>query len=826
MFKLINDLLSNNKCYLDPSIINCSTIDINTGSNMYNVKLINNEKDDILIENIINTSKDCILINIKLGDLIKSNSFTNFLFRVNRNSGFLGENKGTITIIAKSKETTYNLPINWSYIGVYCPIVISNAHLFVYGTNFNILYEANFAVHITQPRLYIITQLDVFLDDSKVPIETLSKVTTPKNSNLKPLTISNNTVISFRNCNKISVDPGAHILKVKLTLSREKNRNTKPSDPYIYEINKIFISDNNYVPKQYLLPNINQNRDIAIIGAGLAGMTAAYRLAQSGYKNITVLEAADRVGGRCWSGVPGAKDSSKQFVSIMNINNNDNNNSYLVDGEFNDNQIYEHGCELIDTAHITLRGIARELDLTVDDLINDYNGRPNLYYLSNLPKINNPYITAEEILIEWKKFRPQLQKDLEDAPFPTLYNDYTQRGLELDQMSIKEYVEKYLADPNNISLHENSRKFAQILKQAYEDEFGHPWDCQSALNLIYLLGYSPENEFIVFGCSDERYHIKGGNDQVPKIFAKLLLNNYNIKINLLTEVTKITKNNNNKVELVYRKTLPYNPVENSYPVIENSDIIRTFDKVITTVSFPVLNNNINIENAGFKQKKLDSIKDYRNAICSKLVLQFDERFWRYNENKLFETNGNIYTNVIVQDKNKILLPPVESYTPNFPIAPNYPNIIESTKGYINNPMQNTWEVTNAQPGKHGLIVSFGGGIPSILFRWQDRFINNDRLQNYAKIVLNQLDQVFNGQNTATKYYSGRASIDCWSDYRYTYGCYIGYLIGHYTQYVGIECEPENNIHFAGEVTSLEFQRFMEGAVSSGERVAFEIMNGS
>ena len=39
---------------------------------------------------------------------------------------------------------------------------------------------------------------------------------------------------------------------------------------------------------------------IAVVGGGLAGLTCAYRLAQAGYVS-RVYEAADRLGGRCWS---------------------------------------------------------------------------------------------------------------------------------------------------------------------------------------------------------------------------------------------------------------------------------------------------------------------------------------------------------------------------------------------------------------------------------------------------------------------------------------------------------------------------------------------
>src|SRR5262245_13140228 len=39
---------------------------------------------------------------------------------------------------------------------------------------------------------------------------------------------------------------------------------------------------------------------IVVVGAGLAGLTCAYRLRQAGY-SAAVYEASDRVGGRCWT---------------------------------------------------------------------------------------------------------------------------------------------------------------------------------------------------------------------------------------------------------------------------------------------------------------------------------------------------------------------------------------------------------------------------------------------------------------------------------------------------------------------------------------------
>src|SRR4029079_11081028 len=39
---------------------------------------------------------------------------------------------------------------------------------------------------------------------------------------------------------------------------------------------------------------------IVIVGAGLAGLTCAYRLKQAGV-TASLYEASDRTGGRCWS---------------------------------------------------------------------------------------------------------------------------------------------------------------------------------------------------------------------------------------------------------------------------------------------------------------------------------------------------------------------------------------------------------------------------------------------------------------------------------------------------------------------------------------------
>ena len=69
---------------------------------------------------------------------------------------------------------------------------------------------------------------------------------------------------------------------------------------------------------------------IVVVGAGLAGLSAAYTLRNAGYI-AEIHEASDRIGGRCWT---------------------------LRDA-FADGQIAEHGGELIDQGHTAIRQLAR-----------------------------------------------------------------------------------------------------------------------------------------------------------------------------------------------------------------------------------------------------------------------------------------------------------------------------------------------------------------------------------------------------------------------------------------------------------------------------------
>jgi monoamine oxidase len=86
---------------------------------------------------------------------------------------------------------------------------------------------------------------------------------------------------------------------------------------------------------------------VVVVGAGFAGLLAAYRIAQAGHE-VLVLEARDRVGGRVWS-------------------------QELVPGD--PRTIVERGAEFVLDGYDVMRGVATELGLELADTAMSYYER-------------------------------------------------------------------------------------------------------------------------------------------------------------------------------------------------------------------------------------------------------------------------------------------------------------------------------------------------------------------------------------------------------------------------------------------------------------------
>jgi monoamine oxidase len=474
-----------------------------------------------------------------------------------------------------------------------------------------------------------------------------------------------------------------------------------------------------------------QTPRIAIVGGGIGGLNAALTLQDAGYAS-TVYEASGRVGGRMHS----------DTTSWLN------------------GQTSEHCGELIDSGHKTILGLAQRFNIPTVDLL---GAQPN--HSTDTDYFFGKYYTAAQAQADFNPVWNNVKKDTNAASYPTLYNLYTDAGKVLDHMSIHDWIESRVPGGHTSSM-------GQLLDVAYNIEYGAVTTQQSSLNLLYLLGFSsiPGN-FSVFGKSDERYHLVGGNERLPRAVAAALPAG---SIQLNTALKGFVRNSDGTFTLTLQ-----NPIKT---------FTRVVDRLVMAIPFSILRNILNSKAAyraaGFDSLKQTAISQLGYGQNAKLQLQFDSRLW--NEAGPWGIgNGNSYADT----------------------------------GY-----QNTWDVTRAQDGATGILVDYtGGGVPLASFGGDPADPNV--VAGFAKTFLSQIEPLFPG---LTAQWNGRATLDVPLSNPFLLGSYSYWKVGQYTLFSGYEKarQPDpvtGKCHFAGEHCSQDFQGYMEGGASEGYRAATEIL---
>lgn len=317
------------------------------------------------------------------------------------------------------------------------------------------------------------------------------------------------------------------------------------------------------------------NSRIAIIGAGLAGLRCAYELKKAGV-TATVYEAnPSRLGGRCFS----------------------NRTTF-------GNNVAENGGELIDTPHTNVQALAKELGLLLDDC----GGWAASQGLEELYFVNGHKYSFAQAFEDFKAMANQLNQDRVHAQFPQTWDNLSDRGRELDNMTVREYISRYAPGGLNSD-------FGKVLNIAYNIEYGAETDQQGAYGLVALLGYSNttlsgNSKFYWFGQSDERYHIRGGNDQLVSGMAATLAAG---QIKQGYALSSIALNADKTYSLVFS--------------VGKNSVTVTADHVVMAIPFSILRSNVNYTNAGFDARKVRAIQTMPMGNNCKFQLQFNRRVW-------------------------------------------------------------------------------------------------------------------------------------------------------------------------------------------------------
>ena len=314
-------------------------------------------------------------------------------------------------------------------------------------------------------------------------------------------------------------------------------------------------------PRSLKTPNAER---VVIIGAGLAGLTCAWRLKERGIA-ATVYEANTRLGGRCWT----------------------NRTTFGA-------QIAEHGGELIDQGHTSIRHLAQQLGLMVDNVLAaEDNGTEPQFWFDGAP-----YAYGQAVA-DLKAVWQPLKRDYVEAGFPTLYTQSTARGRELDALSIRGWIATRV--PGGMS-----SRIGKMLDVAYNIEYGAETTDQAALNLVYLLGGVGQGQLRLFGPSNEKYKVRGGNDQIVARMSAGLAGQLETSRALVA--VRATGS---------RWTLDF---DRGQPVLA--------DRIVLALPFSVLRERVDLTGAGFPEVKRRAIAELGMGRNAKLALQFTTRHWR------------------------------------------------------------------------------------------------------------------------------------------------------------------------------------------------------
>lgn len=305
---------------------------------------------------------------------------------------------------------------------------------------------------------------------------------------------------------------------------------------------------------------------VVIIGAGLAGMAAAYELTQAGH-DVTILEARMRAGGRV----------------------------YTLREPFSDGLYAEAGASYIPDHHDWTMKYIKLFNLPLLDI--EPRNLASLYYVRGKKikikkgeAIEWPFeLTPEERKLGlngmMEKYVSPVLEEMGDAAAP----DWPPARLKkYDQMTMAEFLLSRGASPAAVAL----------LRLGYLDVNGDGVDSYSALSQL--------RDSALLSKQKQEYQIKGGNDLLPKAFAAKLAD----KIRYGAPVVRI-EHDAKGARVVFLQA--------------GAKVTMKGDHLICAIPFSTLKH---IEVAPpFSPEKQNAIEQLPYTSVARVYLQSRKRFW-------------------------------------------------------------------------------------------------------------------------------------------------------------------------------------------------------
>ena len=433
-------------------------------------------------------------------------------------------------------------------------------------------------------------------------------------------------------------------------------------------------------------------------------------------------------------------------------------------GFFDDGQIVEEHAEFINPEHVKTLALARSFGLTFD---NTDKYPPGTAAKSETLRFGGERWSQAALDQDWHEWAWKLfhHAAFKTAPWPVLHNSFTPGGLKFDRMSVSEWIDAYI--PGGVA-----SDFGALCVSAVLDEFGGPPEEQSALNLVFLLGqddttsnnWQPRSR-PALGGANEKWHIHGGTDGLIKGLIERLPAG---TVNLGSELVAIRTAGNGRYVCTFATGASTHDVK--------------ADHVVLALPFTKLKMvDLRGVSGTISPLHLRAINEEPLGSNSKFFFQCDTRVWNADH-----ATGNAYCGGAVEG---------------------------------------AWDATVYQPGRVGVLAALPGGTDAL--DWGRRYGLSTYLGSPPKAMVdafvNDFDKLFPGVKQA---YNGK-SYFVWSPGDpHILGAYSYLKVGQYTGFNGIQPKQEENLHFAGEQTSINFQGYVEGGLRSGYRCAHEVATGA
>lgn len=305
---------------------------------------------------------------------------------------------------------------------------------------------------------------------------------------------------------------------------------------------------------------------IAIVGGGIAGLNAAYQLKKRGVR-ATIYEG-----------------SSKDSWGRIQTRRSDNGLTAELGGEF------------IDSGHADMLQLVKEFRLPLIDVERDTK-RAGLvkdsYYFGG------QHYTERDVIRQFRLVARKIKADADSLPDSISYKSTSlpPKVSQLDHTSIQQYLTEHL------DLRANW--LYDLLAGAYTSEFGLDIGVQSALNFLTMIDTDVSHGFKIFGESDERYKILGGNGTLINALVKALTG-------------QIEKGR--KLEAIRQRDGKY-----SLHFSSGKDVAA--DLVILAIPFTTL-TKVDLNRMALTPKKREAIKVLGYGTNSKLLVDVSSRVWR------------------------------------------------------------------------------------------------------------------------------------------------------------------------------------------------------